>query len=33
MNDTEMAGLAWLIFEAAVALGLLLGIVWWTTRK
>jgi hypothetical protein len=33
MDETEMLSLAWLVFEAGVALALLLGIVWWTMRK
>lgn len=33
MNENDMAGLGWLVLEAGVALGLLLAIVWWTTRK
>ncbi len=33
MGDTDMVSLAWLVFEAGVALALLLGIVWWTMRK
>ncbi len=33
MDETEMLSLAWLVFEAVIALALLLGIVWWTMRK
>ena len=33
MEDNGMVSLAWFIFEAGVALALLLGIVWWTMRK
>jgi len=29
----ESNGLGWLVLEAAVALGLLLLIVWWTMKK
>lgn len=29
----ESQGLIWLVLEAAVALGLLLFIVWWTMKK
>jgi hypothetical protein len=32
MNESEMSGLGLLILEAAIALALLLGIVWWTMR-
>lgn len=33
MNESDWAGFGWLLLQAAVALGLLLGIVWWTWRK
>ncbi len=29
----ESQGLGWLLLEAAVALGLLLFIVWWTMKR
>lgn len=29
----ESQGLAWLLLEAGIALGLLLFIVWWTMKK
>lgn len=29
----ESQGMAWLVLEAAIALGLLLFIVWWTMKK
>ena len=29
----ETQGMGWLLLEAGVALGLLLFIVWWTTRR
>lgn len=29
----EGQGLAWLLLEAGIALGLLLFIVWWTMKK
>jgi len=29
----ETQGMGWLLLEAGVALGLLVFIVWWTTRR
>jgi hypothetical protein len=32
-NVDQSAGLFWFVLEAAIALGLLLFIVWWTMKK
>jgi hypothetical protein len=32
MNESDWSGLGWLMLEAAIALALLLALVWWTVR-